>query len=416
MGMNAHRAFFSAAHEDHYLAALTVDERQNQSLRNAREEIREALRQGLRSWDQFVSPGLLFEDRALASVQKAEDAPPLRPKFRMQGSFAYHTLNRTTQHPPQEIDLDDGMFLPVSFLSQDGAIQPAVASEGYFAVVESILRPLCKRRGWTLITDKASCIRVVLSLESHVDLALYAIPDDEFEVLVEKSLTADARRSSAFDEALTFSEDMYSGLPADQMMLAHREEGWKPSDPRKLEEWFQSAVKQHGQQLRRVCRYLKGWRDHNWPSSRLSSIALMSCVITSYDEAVQAANDNRDDNALLMVAANLPDLLAGRIANPVVDGQYLDEGWSPEARADFVAKAADLHRRLRSALGRSNDSRGALIDIAAVFGAYIPDDHELIVSDGVSVPAILTTGLLKDLAMDVDAREAVDKGGDDRFG
>jgi hypothetical protein len=62
-------------------------------------------------------------------------------------------------------------------------------------------------------------------------------------------------------------------------MLAHRDEGWKPSDPRKLEEWFRAAVRQHGEQLRRVCRYLKNWRDNRWEGCRLSSIALMACTV-----------------------------------------------------------------------------------------------------------------------------------------
>src|SRR5205085_2773416 len=109
-----------------------------------------------------------------------------------------------------------------------------------------------------------SCVRIRISDEAHIDLALYAIPDLEFGRLVEKAALAEStfardefRRE--MQEAIALDQAVYANLRSDQIMLAHREEGWKPSDPRKLEDWFTGAVKKFGDQLRRVSRYLKGW-------------------------------------------------------------------------------------------------------------------------------------------------------------
>ena len=330
MGANAHRTLFSSGEHDTYLSCLTVDTEQRTTLQVARDEIRNEIRSGLREWSEYVERRQLFDARMLASVSFADSDLTLRPKFRMQGSWSYHTLNRATHNPPQEIDLDDGVFLPVSFLSQNGTTHPVVVSAGYFTAVERILTPLCERKGWPLVTDKPSCVRVEISDDAHIDLALYGIPDDEFEELLEKAAASMQFDTRMLDENVTFAEQVYPRLPTDQIMLAHREEGWKPSDPRKLEDWFQNAINEHGQQLRRVCRYLKGWRDHNWTVCRLSSIALMACVIAAYDEAAGAIAENRDDLALQMVANRLPELLDRRIPNPVVHGQYLDEGWTHE--------------------------------------------------------------------------------------
>ncbi|MBN9506672.1 MAG: hypothetical protein J0I69_11665 [Altererythrobacter sp.] len=416
MGANAHRTLFSSGEHDTYLRGLTVDAKQRAALQAAREEIRDEIRSGLRAWSDHVDRTQFFEVTALASVSFADSDLALRPKFRMQGSWSYHTLNRATHNPPQEIDLDDGVFLPVSFLSQNGGAHPIVASAGYFTAVERILAPLCDRNGWTLITNKPSCVRVEINDDAHVDLALYAIPDDEFEELLEKAAASLQFDTRMLDENVSFAEQIYPRLPTDQIMLAHREEGWKPSDPRKLEDWFQDAINAHGQQLRRVCRYLKGWRDHNWTGCRLSSIALMACVVAAYDEAAALIAENRDDLALQMVAKRLPELLERRIPNPVVHGQYLDEGWAYECRADFIAKARCLVTRIDAALA-ANQSGTVIEHLRAALGDYLPDDEDLVVIEApIGAPTILQSGILKDFADQPDAREAVKKGGDGRYG
>lgn len=410
MALNAHRVF-SGTTANNYLTALNVDPDEQDRLREVRDEVRDTLRAAFQQWSQHTSRLALFEAAAASR-------PSLQPKFRMQGSFAYHTLNEPAQKP-QEIDLDDGMFVPVSYLADQGGSHPALLHTGYFAVVESALAPLCAANAWQLETDLPSCVRIRLDDGAHMDVALYAIPDAEFDVLVEKA-AASAQDRIAVSEAVDFSDAMYRQLDANQIMLAHREEGWKPSDPRKLDDWVQESINQHGAQFRRVCRYLKGWRDHQWPSCRLASIALMACVREAFD-AAPVRGESRDDLRLLDVADRLPDLLRQQIDNPVVEGQRLDEKWSPEQRADFVAKAEELAERVRQALQGTDAKQAALNELIAAFGSRIPNDAALISSDdpnppAVASPAILSMGLLGEMAERAQDRAVVSKDGDGRYG
>ena len=417
MGINAHRAFFSASDSNNYLGELTVADEVKAHLRAVRDEMRETITSGFSNWAAVTKPEEMFEAVALATVFAYDHAPALRPKFRMQGSWAYHTLNCTTVEPPQEIDLDDGMFLPVSFLGQNGNSHPAVVSQTYFATVERLLLPLCAKRGWTLVRNKPSCVRVAIYDGAHVDVALYAIPDRDFQVLVEKAAAASALAAADARDSISFSDALYRDIPLDHIMLAHRDDGWIPSDPRKLDDWFQDGINMHGVQLRRVCRYLKGWRDNNWDECRLSSIALMACAMTAFDQSGASRSDeNRDDQALLMVARRLPDLFSKSIDNPVVEGMVLNDSWTPECRASFVAGANRLVSSLERALEAST-ANAALALLRAEMGNYLPNDANLVALDGTNqAPAILTTGLLGSLGENPDARAAVKRGGDDRYG
>lgn len=416
MSANAHRALYSASNGSNYHGALKVTKGDEDLLRAARDEIRATLKQGFGEWQAVIEKKKLFEDSALAHFQ-FEQLQALRPKFRMQGSWSYHTLNRTTIEPPQEIDLDDGVFLPTSFLTANGANHPAIVSDSYFEAVEAILKPLCNNRGWHLGEPKPSCVRVCIRDGAHIDLALYAIPDQEYHELLEKAeLRARAMFvDQAVDEQERFIEDVYPSLPADHIMLAHRDEGWKPSDPRKLEDWFDAAVDRHGPQLRRVCRYLKGWRDNRWEGCRLSSIALMACVVAAYDQAEAAPPESRDDLALLMVARAMPWLVSNPIANPVVAGQRLDENWTPECRADFVSAAEDLRNILERTLNQTTATK-AIDVLRDGLGPHLPNDPGLIDVAITEGPAILTSGLLGSVSDEPEPRKAVKIGGDGRYG
>ncbi|MFG1225637.1 CBASS cGAMP synthase [Xanthobacter wiegelii] len=417
MTLNAHRIFTGPVDADHYLAALTLETDRINKLRDARDACREGLRSGLRNWSTLVNDQLLFERAIVASAPTS-----LKPKFKMQGSFAYRTLNDPAKAPPQEIDLDDGVFVPVSFLSDHGRVHPALISSGYFKAVEAALKPVCDAHGWTLDTDKSSCVRVRLDDGAHIDFALYAIPDAEFEELVEAAaatrVLADESRLS-LHEQLEFAETVYQNLREDQIMLAHRTEGWKPSDPRKLGDWFRAALKMHDEQLRRVCRYLKGWRDFQWEASRLSSISLMVCVVTTYDEAATPVATNRDDLALLAVCERLPGLLAKPIANPVVPGQFLDEGWSDRERQTMIAAAEELLQRVQEALRGTDSADRALESLVCAFGDRLPDNPALIISETapeVSMPGVLTSGLVKEWGKENAPDQPVKREGERRYG
>jgi hypothetical protein len=377
MPLNLHK-LFSGAPEKDYISALAVGTQKEGSLRAARDEIRATIRSALGNLAQFARVNL-FEASASASRS-------LQPKFRMQGSFSYRTCNDPAQKPPQEVDLDDGLFVAVSYLQANGhAARPVLLSKGLFEIVEQTLAPLCEKKGWQL-QQKPSCVRVRLNQDAHVDIALYSIPDSEYTTLVEKEvLAADAATRDSLQKRLASDElpdEIYRRLAHSQIMLAHRVEGWKPSDPRKLDEWFRQAVVENGEHLRRVCRYLKGWRDYQWTECRLSSIVLMAAVVEAFRRHPELAKaETRDDKSLLSVCEELSSILSRPIANPVVPGQWLDENWSPEFRAEYVKAAQQLLGYVRSATSNGN-AVIAIAELQSGFGERIPDDPKLIADDG----------------------------------
>src|SRR3546814_12440301 len=84
--------------------------------------------------------------------------PSIMPKFFTQGSFAYDLLVDPCHKPPQQLDLDDGMYVRVDYLENG---QPALVAKTLFALVEDALRPLCRARGWILDTSKLTCVREI---------------------------------------------------------------------------------------------------------------------------------------------------------------------------------------------------------------------------------------------------------------
>ena len=403
---NAHRVFTDSPTGLDYLQNITPPEQQIAELRAARDEIRSAIREDARTWAPRIRPERLIEK----AVPPGVEPHLIQPKFRMQGSLAYHTLNDPAQSPPQEIDLDDGLFLPVSFFEVHGRLTPGLLSNGLFCLVEVALVPLCRRRGWELNRAKPSCVRVQVSNTAHIDIALYAIPDEEFAVLAEKA--ARDRKFPQIEEvarANELSDDLYSRIPRDHIVLAHREEGWKPSDPRQLEDWFRASVKDYGPQLRRVCRYLKAWRDEQWETSTLSSIGLMYSVVKAYEALGDELLSSRDDVALMRVTELLPGLLSTNIPNPVVDGQRLDESWSTEDRQAFVSAAQELAASLRASLTAKASPADVLVELSGTFGDRIPRDPELVQQDSPSSATIIELGRTSAV------QEAVQKRGGGRY-
>lgn len=212
---------------------LHDDDRKN--IAAAKNEVRMALRDGI--------PRIYAEEGHPGKVPQ--------PRFFTQGSWAYKTLNAPAQRP-QQADVDDGCYLPLSFLTLTDS--PSVAADVFFGVAERALADLVKKKGWKL-SGKPTCIRVEISDLAHIDIPLYAIPDVQFETLVK----AENARRGAMDGVYNASEatiDSWDDLPDTKVMLAHRVEGWMHSDPRPVKEWFVDQVETRGEQLRRVVRYI----------------------------------------------------------------------------------------------------------------------------------------------------------------
>lgn len=298
-------------------------------------------------------------------------------------------MNDLQRNPPQQIDQDDGVFLPIGFVASNGRAQPRIASKAYFKLVEDALRLLCHERGWRLNPGRAkdTCVRVEIGPRLHLDLPLYAIKDEAFDRLQEsviaKSFAADAREA---DEAVELFDDIYRGLSSVEIMLAHRKDGWIESDPRKLESWFDSAVAMFGEQVRRLARCYKGMRDAEWPASDLRSICVMAALVSAFEE-IGRQDSLRDDLALLKTARAMAEILRQPIDNPVFPGKLdkaLCEGWTPEFRDEVCSLFRRTSNELDAAINGTLNRDVAIGHVRKAFGPRAPTDVGLISTVGMA--------------------------------
>lgn len=359
---NLHPLFHGSFNVKGFNARIVLSPEDRNTLRNARDIIRSALRDGL--------PALIK-----ANYPKFAKIPT--PKFHTQGSWAYNTI-LSPAHPGQQSDMDDGCYLPLSFLK--GA-QPEIASKFFFAAVETVLKPVALAHGWTINPGgpKPTCTRVEINEWMHIDIPLYAIPDTEFEKL--SMIFAEARQDAK--KAMSLG-DAWTLLPKDSLLLAHREEGWKPSDPRPMKDWLERQVMLKTEQLRRVIRYVKAWRDNYWKNGNApSSILLMTAV----DLALPTA-DARDDLALLKVAEKLPAILSGNVANPTAEELLSDKLDDDKIRNEVVMAVRLLHSALHEAIMRCDRPEDACRRLQQLFGTRFPTDLSAI--EHVKAVAVVT--------------------------
>jgi hypothetical protein len=380
--LNLHKLF---ATDTGYLKALSVPEDDEKWLRVAREAIRATLRGAFADWERWVARTELFEGWVLKSNV---DVRLPQPKFRLQGSFAYHTVNDCQQNPPQQIDQDDGVFLPMSFVSNGGKTRPSVVSKAYFAIVERALGPLCQKNGWELNPGRAknTCVRVQIDDRLHIDLPLYAIRDEAFQELVEAAARTSVLKAFDARNDIQLAEDVYRNLLDADIVLAHRTEGWIESDPRKLERWFERAIEIYGPQVRRLARAYKGLRDAHWAECGLGSICIMAAVVTAVEQ-IERQDPLRDDLALLAVGRKLIHVLSGPIENPAFPGESdkcLCKDWEPGFREQVQQVIANACDKLERAIHDTLHKEWAVQLAREAFGPRVPADADLVRLVGVA--------------------------------
>ncbi|SHI10171.1 CBASS cGAMP synthase [Pollutimonas bauzanensis] len=348
--LNLSPLFFTTVDDEscmHDELDLTSDERT--WIASARTAVRDCLRTGI--------------PRALRASGYTEDVP--QPRFFTQGSWAYKTLNSPAQQP-QQADVDDGCYLPMSFVSQTK--RPSTAAAVFFAAAEEALKPLVEEKRWKLVTDKPTCIRIVIATFAHIDIPLYAIPDEEFVML---KASMERYGYDSLSEAVNMAErDTWTALPADKVLLAHRECNWMSSDPRPVKEWFLDQVAAKGEQFRRVVRYLKAFRDWRWPSGGPASILLMSAAAPLFEK-----RDRRDDLALLDVVALLPARLHAGVNNPVDESESLTKRLGKTGVEEAAKAFEEFERVLRGAIGAGSRSQ-ACIWMQGEFGSRFPNEPD----------------------------------------
>lgn len=331
---------------------LNLTSEQRAWIANARTDVRDCLRAGI--------PRVLRENGYTEGVPQ--------PRFFTQGSWAYKTLNAPAQRP-QQADIDDGCYLPLSFVSQTK--RPSTAAMVFFAAAEEALKPLVEEKRWKLVTDKATCIRIVIAAYAHIDIPLYAIPDEEFVTLAKASM--ERYGYDSLTEAVNMAErDAWTALPADKVLLAHRECNWVSSDPRPVKEWFLGEVEARGEQFRRVVRYLKAFRDWRWSSGGPASILLMAASAPLFEK-----HDRRDDLALLDVVTALPAQLRKGVNNPVDEEESLTERLGKENVEEAAEAFEKFEKVLRGSIDAGSSSQ-ACICMRDEFGPRFPNEPDRI--------------------------------------
>ncbi|WP_186032147.1 CBASS cGAMP synthase [Burkholderia gladioli] len=333
--LKLHRLLYSSVQTGTFADNIAVSSEQRRFLVSCKNKIRDYLRPAI----EKVSTTVLGMDRQVT------------PRFRTQGSWAYGTCVHPCTLPPQEMDWDFGIYLPVTVWEENGP--PIQMAKAYFTLVERLLKELCDDEGWTLDKSKGTCIRVNVSAWAHIDVPLYAASEAEFKKVYEVRVAAAVRKAYAMDSA-GFAESVNLGDLVGQswdemegIVLATRSGEWVASDPNDVAKWFLDRIEEHGVQLQRVCRFLKAWRDYRWDNKGPTSVSIMIAVAQNF-EPVPA----RDDLALERAALALAKALLADIREPGIDNGADDFN---RLEADERLEASTLAQELADSLKHARE-------------------------------------------------------------
>jgi hypothetical protein len=364
--LKLNRLLFATA-EEVFIDCIRPTNDQREVLFNAKNDIRDHLRPRIRE----ATVKVLGMDKAVT------------PRFRTQGSWSYKTCVQPAWHPPQEMDWDFGVYLPVSAWEDGGP--PHAMAKLYFKLVEGLLQDLCNEKDWKLFTGKDTCIRVQINAWAHIDIPLYAAPEAQFVQIVEKG-AFDAARTLDAREALVanFAEEDFTLQQWEDMvdiMMATRAGEWKQSDPEEVSRWFLDRIEEHTEQLRRVCRYLKAWRDLHWKAGDgPTSVCIMIAVAQTFEP-----QRGRDDLALEKAARALATALTGNVHEPAIaDGKEdFNKRLDADGRQEASARAATLASQIQAARLKASHLAGDAIDILrGQLGGRVPYRTDLVEPDG----------------------------------
>ena len=360
MTNNLH-ALFTHPTKTNFLAGLSLLPAEINALRSAREEL-----------ETVISGGFKLAKQREKDKGTGREVP--MPCYALQGSYIYKTLNAPAYPPKQQVDIDLGVYLPFTAL-EDGK-RPIVNVQLFFNVIEDILRKhlLERRPEWKLQTGKKTCVRIVLNNKSHIDLPLYGVPDDQINRVVE------ARKQLALNSAqdtMLFHDSWLDEVDPTVIHMAHRDEGWIPSDPLVIRDWIKEECKNRGAEIRPICRYLKAWRDEYWKDGGgPSSIFLLAHTIDVF-----SANSKNHCDLLLTVINALPQSLYKPLLIPCPTPENLDakenlcdpKRISPEQKEEFQQAFLSLHSTFQQAKTAST-ADVANNKLIQLFGTRIPFD------------------------------------------
>ncbi len=254
-----------------------------------------------------------------------------KPKYCTQGSYAMKTAVMPLDG--DEFDLDNGIYLQGYSTMQ--LTWPSTQS------VHSWVKEAVNGHTSNPPVDKNTCVRVVYEDKYHIDLPIYIM-----------------------------GKDVYND---DVAYLAHKSKGWIKSDPKAFTNWFQSYVNENGQQIRRLVKYLKAWKDYKGIDIKGMALTILVCRNFSLTE-------NRDDISLLDTVTNIIDFLEEdfHCYKPVTPtDEDLFSNTSETSRNSILNGLNYLKRKLDTAIYEEKNEKEATDIIEKLFGDRFPEGEDV---------------------------------------
>lgn len=247
-----------------------------------------------------------------------------KPVFHGQGSYAMKTLINPLFG--EDYDIDDGIYIQ-GYEDQEISRWPQPST------VHSWIKSAVEDRTKAGATDKDTCIRVNYSTGYHVDIPSY----------INKS---------------------------DEAYLSHKTKGWFVSDPKAFTKWFIDKVNDetnYGEQLRRVVKYFKAWKDYT--GNVLKGIEI-TILVTQYFEKYEG----RDDKSLRDTVQNIINGIeySFHCYKPVKPFEDLFDDATDNRRTDILDGLKDLENRLDEAIDKADEKEASEILRDALFGTRFP--------------------------------------------
>ena len=262
---------------------------------------------------------------------KFEEKGRKKPQHCTQGSYAMRTAIMPIGD--DEFDLDNGVYLKGYSIEQDE--WPSTQT------VHTWVKDAVDGHTSNSPIDKNTCVRVVYEDKYHIDLPIYIM----------------GKNSDGNSIAY----------------LAHKSKGWIESDPKAFTSWFQEFVNDNGQQIRRMVKYLKSWKDYKSIDIKGMAITILVCNNFSVTE-------NRDDISLLDTVTNIIDSLDDSFhcykpVTPTDENLFADI--SETSKNSILNGLNNLKRKLDVAINEKNNEKEATDILRKVFGDRFPDGEDV---------------------------------------
>lgn len=243
----------------------------------------------------------------------------LQPKFWGQGSFEMNTtvnpiptINDTGE-TLLKYDLDYGVY----FIEQEGEDNKRAINTWHDWVFDSV-----DNHTQQPTDKKTTCVRVNFKDGHHIDLPIYYKKDDVIQ-------------------------------------LAHKAKSWIDSDPKAFVEWFHDK-KKNNQQLSRIVRYLKAWK--NYRETKNTNLKLPSGFALTILAANNYQSRENDDEAFLETLKAIQSTLNIRFecCRPTAPkGENVFEEYSEIRKSDFLNNLDALIKACEGARDEPNQKKAS---------------------------------------------------------